>query len=49
MAWDEAMGVRVERKGLTGLEREGRVKDGAQVSFLATDWLMVPLTIHYLL
>lgn len=43
------MGKRVEKKGFTGLEREGQVKDGAQVSFLAADWIMVPFTIHYLL
>ena len=38
----------VGRKGLTGLEREERVKDRAHDSLLACDWIMVPLTTHYL-
>lgn len=49
MAWGEAVGVGVERKGLTGWEREGHIKCGAPVSFLAAGWITVSLTIHYLL
>lgn len=43
--WPERSNV--GRKGLTGLEREERVKGSARGSFLSYDWIMVPRTMHY--
>ena len=48
-AWEEAVEVGVERKGLTGWQGEQHIKGGVPVSFSAAGWITVSLTIHYLL